>query len=223
MDRPSALNILGLQADATRTEAKKAYRQLAKTCHPDRFSGRPGAAEAEIRMKELNAAFSFLVKVLPDREPPGDTAAGPKEAAGAEKKARPRTTGVFASFAKGLRTMAGPKKKRSSSARPAGNTRVSPVRRAGISKPVPPRAHRKKAPLRSAVSFEHILRENRSGKGRPAETSGLRSAAPAGDPYSRYVKLKQQQRMQRSRSRRGTVSRVEKITPVRPVSKVGGE
>ena len=221
MDRQAALKILGLEAGATRSEAKKAYRQLAKNSHPDRYAGRPGAAEAETRMKGLNAAFAFLDKVLPDHVPSGETIAGFKQGPGTEKKSRPRQKSFFASFAQGLRAMAGSGKKRTASGPADEKAGAPPARRTGVQRPGP-RPHGKKKPLGSTGSFEDILEKNRSGKGPSAEKARIRPRSPGNDPYSRYVKFKQQQRMQRNRSRRGIVSRVEKITPVTPVSKVGG-
>lgn len=216
MERQSALKILGLGPDATRAQAKKAYRQLAKTCHPDRFSGRPGAAAAEIRMKHLNAAFSFLAGVLPDPDRPGEAGTEPGGSSAAVRNARPRGEGFFSAFGKGLRAMAGQKRKRA----PAGGKARAAAGRRPAGRPGP-RAARKKASPGSPPSFDRILRENCTGEGQIPKTSRPRPAAWAGDPYSRYVRFKQQLRNQRRRSRRGMVSRVEKITPVRPVSRVG--
>ena len=50
--------ILGVSRSATDDEIKRAYRELASKYHPDRNGG---SAEAEEKMKEINAAYSQIV------------------------------------------------------------------------------------------------------------------------------------------------------------------
>lgn len=52
--------ILGISPSATEDEIKKAYRSLAKKYHPDVNNG---SAEAEQRMKEVNEAYSTIMKM----------------------------------------------------------------------------------------------------------------------------------------------------------------
>ena len=52
--------VLGVSPDATEDEIKKAYRNLAKKYHPDVNNG---SAEAEARMKEVNEAYSTVMKM----------------------------------------------------------------------------------------------------------------------------------------------------------------
>ena len=59
-----AYNTLGLGPDATKADAKRAYRRLAKECHPDAMRAR-GATEDEVRaatdrMARLNAAWKLI-------------------------------------------------------------------------------------------------------------------------------------------------------------------
>jgi molecular chaperone DnaJ len=49
--------VLGLKKGASDDEIKKAYRRLAKTCHPDLH---PGDKEAEAKFKELGEAYAVL-------------------------------------------------------------------------------------------------------------------------------------------------------------------
>ena len=49
--------VLGVQRGASEDEIKKAYRNLAKKCHPDLH---PGDKEAEMKFKELNEAYDVL-------------------------------------------------------------------------------------------------------------------------------------------------------------------
>lgn len=52
--------ILGISPDASEDEIKKAYRSMAKKYHPDVNNGSP---EAEQRMKEVNEAYSTIMKM----------------------------------------------------------------------------------------------------------------------------------------------------------------
>ena len=51
--------VLGVSPQATDDEVKQAYRALAKKYHPDVNNGSP---EAEARMKEVNEAYSTVMK-----------------------------------------------------------------------------------------------------------------------------------------------------------------
>lgn len=53
-------HILGVTPSASDDEIKKAYRNLAKKYHPDVNNGSP---EAERRMKEVNEAYSTVMKM----------------------------------------------------------------------------------------------------------------------------------------------------------------
>ena len=53
-------SVLGISPSATEDEIKKAYRALAKKYHPD---VNQGSAEAERRMKEVNEAYSTIMKM----------------------------------------------------------------------------------------------------------------------------------------------------------------
>jgi curved DNA-binding protein len=52
-------SILGLSPTATEEEAKVAFRNLAKTCHPDLH---PNDPDAERRFKEINTAYDMICK-----------------------------------------------------------------------------------------------------------------------------------------------------------------
>ncbi|MBR3837176.1 MAG: molecular chaperone DnaJ [Clostridia bacterium] len=56
-DKRDYYEVLGLQKSAGDDEIKKAYRKLAKKYHPDM---NPGDAEAELKFKEVNEAYSVL-------------------------------------------------------------------------------------------------------------------------------------------------------------------
>ena len=52
--------VLGVSQNASEDEIKKAYRALAKKYHPDVNNGSP---QAEARMKEVNEAYSQVMKM----------------------------------------------------------------------------------------------------------------------------------------------------------------
>ena len=52
-----AYEVLGVTPQATDDEIKRAYRQLARECHPDANPDDPGAAD---RFKEINAAYESI-------------------------------------------------------------------------------------------------------------------------------------------------------------------
>ena len=52
--------VLGVSPNASEDEIKKAYRALAKKYHPDVNNGSP---QAEARMKEVNEAYSLVMKM----------------------------------------------------------------------------------------------------------------------------------------------------------------
>lgn len=54
---PTPHEILGVSRSATQEEIKRAFRQKAKTCHPD---VRPDKIQAEKEFKALNAAYEAL-------------------------------------------------------------------------------------------------------------------------------------------------------------------
>ena len=55
--------VLGVSQNASEDEIKKAYRTLAKKYHPDVNNG---SADAEARMKEVNEAYSQVMKMRRD-------------------------------------------------------------------------------------------------------------------------------------------------------------
>lgn len=61
-------SVLGISPSASEDEIKKAYRALAKKYHPD---VNQGSAEAERRMKEVNEAYSAVMKMRREGTSPG--------------------------------------------------------------------------------------------------------------------------------------------------------
>lgn len=65
--------VLGVSQNASEDEIKKAYRALAKKYHPDVNNG---SAEAEARMKEVNEAYSQVMKLRREGASGGQNAYG---------------------------------------------------------------------------------------------------------------------------------------------------
>ncbi|MEH2401948.1 J domain-containing protein [Nostoc sp.] len=68
-DLNHAYEILGLKSGASQAQVKRAYRQLVKIWHPDRFLEQKQKQEAEEKIKSINAAYNKLKSESPS-EPP---------------------------------------------------------------------------------------------------------------------------------------------------------
>jgi len=55
--------ILGVSANASEDEVKKAYRELARKYHPDNYHDNPLADLAQEKMKEINEAYDTIQKM----------------------------------------------------------------------------------------------------------------------------------------------------------------
>ena len=64
------LEKLGLEPGASREDVKKAYRDLSKVWHPDRFSEDPALQKkAEEQLKAINDAYNHLESYEPSFDP----------------------------------------------------------------------------------------------------------------------------------------------------------
>ncbi|MEA5505563.1 DnaJ domain-containing protein [Halotia wernerae UHCC 0503] len=73
LDINHAYEILGLTPGASQVDVKRAYRQLVKTWHPDRFVDQKKKQEAESKIKKINAAYNKLKSELPSASEPAST------------------------------------------------------------------------------------------------------------------------------------------------------
>ena len=54
--------VLGVPQNASETQIKEAYRELAKKYHPDKYVNNPLADLAAEKMREINEAYDYLMK-----------------------------------------------------------------------------------------------------------------------------------------------------------------
>jgi len=96
LDRAYA--ILEIRRGCTRAQLKRAYRDLVRRWHPDRFAGDPaGQAEATVKLRAINDAFRTVVRAMAgvaDGSPAAPPAASappapPAASAGRDEPARP--------------------------------------------------------------------------------------------------------------------------------------
>ena len=87
------LNTLGLEHGASREDVKKAYRDLSKVWHPDRFAGDPALQrKAEEQLKAINDAYEQLGSyvALPEHPSNGQAVLPPVGRPIGERVLRPR-------------------------------------------------------------------------------------------------------------------------------------
>ena len=65
--------VLGVSPSATDDEIKKAYRELAKKYHPDKYTNSPLADVAEQKMKEVNEAYDAINQMRQKGKATGST------------------------------------------------------------------------------------------------------------------------------------------------------
>ncbi|MCG8687115.1 MAG: DnaJ domain-containing protein [Desulfobacterales bacterium] len=209
MDKTRALQILGLGSSANRSEAKSAFRELAKKFHPDRFARDPkGAAAAEVKMKEINAAFHFISPILPS---------GPSNPVRPDPQPKKKRSGLFSSFSTGWMK----RKKQVTRSKPGTRAGAPKTASGKVATPKsrafdPP--HRKNRP-----KFDTLLRGLGAGpKPRVSVVQRRNQSVPLYENYHKYMTMKKKIQSARNRSKNMGVGRVEKVSPVQKVSGIGG-
>ena len=54
--------VLGISENASEEEIKKAYKELVKKYHPDKYQDNPLSELAEEKLQEVNEAYDMLMK-----------------------------------------------------------------------------------------------------------------------------------------------------------------
>jgi len=62
--------VLGVSANATDDDIKRAYRELARKYHPDNYRDNPLSDLAEQKMKEINEAYDKIQRIRSGRDAP---------------------------------------------------------------------------------------------------------------------------------------------------------
>ena len=68
--------VLGVSENATDEEIKKAYKELVKKYHPDKYHNNPLADLAEEKLQEINEAYDMLMKGRGGKGASGSTSRG---------------------------------------------------------------------------------------------------------------------------------------------------
>ncbi len=104
MEDRKAFEILNLRAGASLTEAKKVYKMMVKSYHPDLFPNEPiKRKEGENKLKDINLAFAQVKRIIEENQQKVSRAKAesqpkPAKQAGSAKKETKNKTGVFKDF-----------------------------------------------------------------------------------------------------------------------------
>lgn len=215
------MNILGIDADDGFETAKKAYRNLAKKYHPDVGLKDPGVQKTtEEKMKSINLAFCCLAPFLKSKE--ATHPAAKKEEPTPEANHPPdepplKKQTVFRYVKNFFHTFNHSSQDDDST--PKGNSDKHTRHRFSQ------KSNKKPASTRSRGKFKTVLKEagRRPDGFKYRDRSSTRSRNRS-DSYSRYQQYKRLKNIMASAKQRKNsdlrVSKVERITPVRPVTPV---
>ena len=233
MNQKTAFEILGLGPGASLAQAKKAFRDLAKQYHPDRYSNKVcpgdeiGAAQADARMsrmKQINQAFHFLSSLSAPIHGPAEkrsTQAPPfppeekyPKKQDQEKKTQGKTDIGFLDLFRFL------KKRLNFNRHPKSDGQ----KETWVKQPPLSRGPRKKSPPKKQgfATILHTLHPGAAPHKRGQEFGRGSRVHPYGN-FLRYMDLKKEIDA-RSRSRgEQNVNKIERIRPVTRVTPIGGK
>ena len=246
MNQKTALKILGLGPGATLAQAKKAFRDLAKQYHPDRYSKEVcpgdeiGAAQADARMsrmKQINQAFHFLSSLSAPTDgptektstkappfPPKEKSQGKKaqEEKFQKKKSQGKTEIGFLGFFRFF------KNKLNLNRHPKSDGQKETF----VKQPSSPREHREKKTVKKE-GFSTILhtlhpgaaphkRDQEFGWGSSDHSQNSKGPFPGAraHPYGNFLKYMDLKKKIDTRARSRGEQHVNKVEPIQPVTRV---
>ena len=208
MDIKQALDILNLAPDACLENAKISFRKLAKEYHPDRFILNKREITGHDKMKDINAAFHLLKKVLkpkkksvPETEP--DTILS---------KQKTKQSQIYKSFLALLKKINASFGKSSQT-----KTRFPKGKPSKKFKP----AHGSSNYFDKKNSFDSLLKNTVKS----SLTNNLRKPNNTNykqkhkTTYSKYMELKHKMQPKRKRINPEGFAPIEKISPVSPIKR----
>ncbi len=198
MDEKKALAVLKLGRGASPAEIRRAFRQLAKQYHPDRWEQDPQRGGlAEGRMKEINRAWQVLKPRLSGQG--AGTAFTGKRPQPARHEEKEPGEGLFRAFLRRVKKTRG-----------AGAVPRSPGAKST------PFVRGKRRPGKQS-RFAQVLEPLCAGEGEMERREGGQGPTPM-ENYRRHMALKRQVNARKRASRNGERG---PVSPVSPVKKVG--
>lgn len=91
-------DVLGIDPSASDDEIKKAYRKLSRKYHPDANINNPNKAQAEAKFKEVQAAYTQIMKMREQGGPYGDFGYGQGYGQGYDQGFDPFGYGPFGGY-----------------------------------------------------------------------------------------------------------------------------
>jgi hypothetical protein len=248
MNQKTAYKILGLGPGASLGQAKKAFRNLAKQYHPDRYPLNPGsqspsdqtgsrgltaslelgANQAENRMKQINQAFHLLAPLLAGTDEMSGNASTGKPPVSKERKAKPAPLfpDILRILKKGIQLKFHRKATRPSrhSGKQPPNSKPRRASRAGT----PPRFATILHTLHPGAAVAARSRGEGRFRAQPVDAgTGLRDAGRdrhSRHPYGNFVKYMALKKKINARTRshgQQNAGRIERIQPVTRVNPIG--
>ena len=215
MNVRTSYDILHVSRKATLEEAKEAYKRLVKLWHPDQYGNLPEKQKiAQEKLKEINVAYRDIVAIIKNSPVETESTVGEKgkqryQDENPENENRKKTAFwniitkyITNNICRLVRSEDPEQNTRLSPGTPRGHHAASVGGRAGV------------APDFQQI-FKRAVQEKRFGAGiRQRQMKRKRIRGQFGNAASYRIK---------SINRRTHGDRVEKITPVRRVNRIGGD
>jgi curved DNA-binding protein CbpA len=208
MKTKQALAILNLKPDSCLEDAKDSYRNLAKLYHPDKLNIDNHPPANGDRMKDINAAFSFLKKNLPHQKIIKEKIS-PSETKRKKDFSSPVDFKAF--FRKMHQTFFNPSSKTPKKTAPS--TKARPV-------PKPSKASNKfKRGLFDSILNTKINKSHNSDFKKPDKIKA-RQPSKTKNTYTEYMDLKQKMSSKRKHSKIDGFAPIKKVSPISPIKKI---